>query len=149
MKVICNNKKASHDYFILQTFEAGLVLNGCEIKQIRNQKVTINDAFIKVTPNNEVIIINMHITKYDKMHTIVKMDETRTRKLLLNKKEIRKIISEQKNDNLTIVPLRLYLKNGFAKMEIGLAKGKKNYDKRQTLKERDQKREVSKMLKHR
>lgn len=149
MKVIATNKKASHEYFILQTFEAGIVLEGSEIKQIRNSKVTIGDAFIKITPYNEVIIINMHITKYDKAHTITTLNETRTRKLLLNKKEIKKLINEQKNDNLTIVPIKLYLKNGRAKIEIALAKGKKNYDKRQTLKEKDMKREIAKNNKYR
>lgn len=149
MKVIANNKKASHEYFILQTFEAGIVLEGSEIKQIRNSKVTINDAFIKITPRGEVIIINMHITKYDKAHAVTTLNETRTRKLLLNKKEIKKLINEQKNDNLTIVPIKLYLKNGRAKLEIALAKGKKNYDKRQSLKEKDQKREIAKTNKYR
>lgn len=149
MKVIANNKKASHEYFILQTFEAGIVLEGSEIKQIRNSKVTIGDAFIKITPKNEVVIINMHITKYDKAHIVSTLNETRTRKLLLNKKEIKKLINEQKNDNLTIIPIKLYLKNGRAKIEIALAKGKKNYDKRQTLKEKDMKREIAKNNKYR
>lgn len=146
MKIIAQNKKASHDYFILDRYEAGIKLKGTEIKSIRQGKVSINDAYVNIK-NNAVQIINMNISKYDKGN-IFNHDETRTRELLLHKKEILKMIVKLKTDGITIIPLKVYLVQGLCKIEIGLAKGKKNYDKREDLKEKDAKMRMDKAFKN-
>ncbi len=146
MKIIAQNKKASHDYFILDRYEAGIKLKGTEIKSIRQGKVSINDAYVNIK-NNTVQIINMNISKYDKGN-IFNHDETRTRELLLHKKEILKMIVKLKTDGITIIPLKVYLVQGLCKIEIGLAKGKKNYDKREDLKEKDAKMRMDKAFKN-
>ena len=142
-----NNKKAYHDYFILETYEAGIVLQGTEIKSIRVNGANIKDSYA-IIKNGEVFLLNMHISHYEQGN-IFNHDETRTRKLLLNKREIKKIKDKIDLDGNTLVPLKLYFKNGKAKILIGIAKGKKNYDKRETIKERDIKREMAKDFKNR
>lgn len=142
-----NNKKAYHDYFILETYEAGIVLQGTEIKSIRVNGANIKDSYA-IIKNGEVFLLNMHISHYEQGN-IFNHDETRTRKLLLNKREIKKIKEKIDLDGNTLVPLKLYFKNGKAKILIGIAKGKKNYDKRETIKERDIKREMAKNFKNR
>ena len=141
-----NNKKAYHDYFILETYEAGIVLQGTEIKSIRVNGANIKDSYA-IVKNGEVFLLNMHISHYEQGN-IFNHDETRTRKLLLNKKEIKKIKDKIDLEGNTLVPLKLYFKNGKAKILIGIAKGKKNYDKRETIKERDIKREIAKDFKN-
>ncbi|MBR3617698.1 MAG: SsrA-binding protein SmpB [Acholeplasmatales bacterium] len=140
MKVICTNKKATFEYFILDKFEAGIKLKGTEIKSIRAGKCNINDAYV-IIKNGKVYILNMNIAKYDNGN-IFNHEELRTRELLLHKHEINKLVSKVKLDGLTIVALRAYFKDALVKIEIGLAKGKKTEDKRQSIKERDTAREI-------
>ena len=146
LKIIAQNKKASFDYFILEKYECGIILKGTEIKSIRATKVSINDSYVRIK-NNEAFIINMNIKKYE-MGNIFNHDETRERKLLLHKNEIIKLYNKTILDGLTIIPLKVYLKDGLCKVEIGLCKGKKNYDKRDALKEKDQKLHIQKTLKN-
>lgn len=141
------NRKSRYDYEIYDKYEAGLVLTGTEIKSIRNGSCNLKDSYI-VIKNNEAFILNMHISPYDKGN-INNVDETRTRKLLLHKNEILKLKDKISIKGFTIVPLRIYFKNGLAKMEIGVAKGKHTYDKKESIKERDIKRETDKSLKGR
>ena len=145
MKTIANNKKAYHDYFIEETYEAGIQLKGSEIKSIRLGKVNLSDSYVTFR-NNEAFVINMHIAKYD-YSNMFNHEETRSRKLLLHKEQITKLFSKTKLQGMAVIPLKLYLKEGLCKVEIGLAKGKKDYDKRQTLKEKDMKRRIEKQLK--
>lgn len=144
MKIISQNKKARHDYFILETLEAGVQLKGSEIKSIRLGKVNLNDAFISFR-NGQAYISNMHISRYD-FSSIFNHDETRLRKLLLHKKEIIKLYAQTKEQGHTVIPLKIYLVKGLAKIEIGLAKGKKDYDKRNVLKEKDQQKRMRKVM---
>ncbi|PTD31035.1 SsrA-binding protein SmpB [Mycoplasma leachii] len=137
--LIVKNKKAYFNYEIIQTYQAGIVLNGPEIKSIRNHDVSINEAFVLIR-KKEIYILNMNIKKYQFANYIKGLEETRTRKLLLHKKEIIKILNKIKQENLTIIPIKLYFKNDYAKLEIALAKGKKLHDKRQTIKKRDTER---------
>ena len=139
------NRKARHDYFIEEEYEAGLVLTGTEIKSIRNGKANIKDSYA-IIKNGEAYILNMHISKYDEGN-IFNHDETRTRKLLLNKKEIYKMRDAIEQDGYTLIPLKVYFKGNYAKVALGIAKGKHNYDKRESLKEKDMKREIEKNLK--
>ncbi len=136
------NKKAYFDYFIEDTYEAGIVLTGTEIKSIRKGSANLKDSYARIK-NNEIYVINMFIAEY-KEGNIFNHDERRQRKLLLNKKEILKIRDKIELDGYSLVPVRLYFKNGKAKLEIAIAKGKKNYDKRQSIKEKDIKREMEK-----
>jgi len=138
------NRKARFDYEISDTLEAGLVLTGNEIKSIRKGSCNLKDSYINIK-DYEAYILNMHITNYDK--AVFKEEETRTRKLLLNKSEILKLNDKVSIKRFTIVPLKLYFKNGKAKLEIGVAKGKHTYDKKESIKERDIKRETDKALK--
>lgn len=147
MKIICTNKKAAFEYFILDKFEAGIKLKGTEIKSIREGKCNINDAYV-IIKDGKVYILNMHIAKYENGN-IFNHDELRTRELLLNKHEINKLVSKIKLDGLTIVALKAYFKDALVKIEIALAKGKKTEDKRQSIKERDTNREIQKNLKRR
>lgn len=135
MKIICQNKKASHEYFIEKTYEAGIKLKGTEIKSIRMNKVNINDSYIQIK-NNKIIIINMDIAKYDKGN-IFNHDEKRDRELLMHKKEIIKLQNYKNQDGYSLIPLKVYFKDALVKVEVGLCKGKKNYDKRESLKEKD------------
>ena len=140
-----NNKKAYFDYQILEEIEAGIVLTGTEIKSIRNGQANLKDSYA-IIRNNEIYILNMHISKYEEGN-IFNHDETRTRKLLLHKKEILKLNDKIKLQGLTLVPLKLYFKKNKAKLLIGLAKGKKTYDKRESIKERDIERNIQKNYK--
>lgn len=140
------NRKAKFDYEILETYEAGIVLTGTEIKSIRLGKVNLKDSYC-IIKNSEMFILNMHISAYD-FGNIFNHEETRTRKLLLHKKEILKLKSSLDLNGLTIVPLKLYFKKSKVKILIGVAKGKHNYDKRETIKKRDQERELKKEIKY-
>ena len=145
MKLIANNKKAYHDYFILETYEAGIALHGTEVKSLRMGKCSIKEAFIRVE-NEEVFIYGMHISPYEKGN-IFNKDPLRVRKLVLHKYEIRKLLGKTKEKGMTLVPLKLYLKDSLVKVEIGLAKGKKLYDKRQDIAKKDQQREAQRDFK--
>lgn len=133
------NKKAYFDYFIEEEYECGIVLTGTEIKSIRKGSTNLKDTYARIK-NNEVFILNMYIAPYEEGNRF-NVPERRSRKLLLNKKEITKIKSEVMRDGYSLIPLKLYFKNNNAKILLGLCKGKKLYDKRQTIKERDLKRE--------
>ena len=145
MKLVANNKKAYHDYFIEEKYEAGLVLHGTEVKSLRMGKCSIKEAFIRIE-NGEVYIYGMHISPYEKGN-IFNKDPLRIRKLLLHKQQIRKLIGSSAEKGYTLVPLQVYFKDGRAKIEIGLARGKKLYDKRQDSAKKDQRREAEKELK--
>lgn len=134
------NKKAYFDYYILEEIEAGIVLLGTEIKAIRKGSLDLKDAYITIK-NNEAYILNMYIAKYEEGN-IFNHDERRTRKLLLHKKEIKKLKEKVSMEGLTLIPLKLYFRKNYAKILVGLCKGKKLYDKRASIKERDLKRET-------
>lgn len=146
-KALAQNKKARHDYSILSTMEAGMVLTGTEIKSIRDRRVTLRDGYVQIR-HGEAILMNVQINEYLQGNQF-NHDPFRNRKLLLHKKEILELQEETKNKGITIVPLKMYLKNGFAKVLIGVAKGKHEYDKRESLKKRDQQREIDRALKNR
>lgn len=137
------NKKAYFDYSIERELEAGIELVGTEIKSIRNGSVDLKDSFVHIK-NNEAFVINMYVARYEEGNRF-NHDERRTRKLLLHKKEILKLKADVGMEGKSIIPLKLYIKNGKAKLLIGLAKGKKNYDKRESIKKKDIERELSKM----
>ena len=141
------NKKASYDYFIEEEIECGIVLKGTEIKSIREGNANLKDCYA-IVRNNEVFLLNMYVAKYNDA-SIFNHDERRTRKLLLNKKEILKLRDKVEISGYTLVPIKLYFKGNKAKILLGLGKGKKNYDKRESLKEKDMKREMEKSLKNR
>lgn len=145
-KLIAQNRKARHDYTIVDTMEAGIVLQGTEIKSLRNGRINLKDGFARVR-NSEVYLLNVHISPYEQGN-IFNHDPLRTRKLLLHKKQIAKLIAETKNTGITIVPLKVYLRNGYAKVLIGLAKGKKQYDKREDLKRKEIDRDINRTLKN-
>ena len=141
------NKRAYFDYFIEEEIECGIVLKGSEVKSIRDGKANIKDCYA-IIKNKEVFLINMHISKYDEAN-IFNHEETRTRKLLLNKKEILKLKDKIEISGYTLIPIKMYFKGNKVKILIGLGKGKKNFDKRQTLKEKDIKKDIEKSLKDR
>ena len=145
---IVDNKKAFHDYFIEERYEAGLVLEGWEVKAIRAGRVQIKEAYV-VLNHEEPFIIGMHVSALPTASTHVKADPVRTRKLLLNAEEIRKLIGKIEQRGYTMVPLDLHYSKGRVKLQIGLAKGKKQYDKREAEKERDWKREQQRLLRTR
>lgn len=144
-KPLAQNKKARHDYRIISTIEAGIALTGTEIKSVRASRVTLKDGFAQVR-NGEVWLMNVHIAQYAQGNRF-NHDELRNRKLLLHKKEIARLAGETQRKGVTLVPLKMYLKHGFAKVLLGVAEGKHEYDKRQTLKKRDQEREIRRALK--
>jgi len=144
-KLIAQNRKARHDYTVVDTMEAGIVLQGTEIKSIRNGRINLKDGFARIR-NGEAYLLNVHISPYEQGN-IFNHDPLRTRKLLLHKKQIAKLIAETKNTGITIIPLKVYIRNGYAKVLIGLAKGKKQYDKREDLKRKEINREISRTLK--
>lgn len=146
-KVVAQNKKARHDYHIEETYEAGIVLTGTEIKSIRAGKANLRDSFARIS-NGEVFLHNVHISPYEQGNRY-NHEPLRTRKLLLRGKEIVKLIGLTKEKGYSLVPLRMYLKGGFAKLELALAKGKKLYDKRETLKRKDAQREVERAFRER
>lgn len=145
IKLIANNKKAYHDYFIEQTYEAGISLHGTEVKSLRMGKCSVKEAFIRIE-HGEVFIYGMHISPYEKGN-IFNKDPLRVRKLLLHDYEIHKMAGQVQVAGYTIVPLRVYFKGSLAKVEIGVARGKKLYDKRQDIAKKDQRREAEKEFK--
>lgn len=144
-KLIAQNKKAYHEYFIEETYEAGIVLVGTEVKSLRMGKASIKESFVNII-NNEVMIHHMHITPYEKGN-IFNKDPLRTRKLLLNRYEINKIRGAIEAKGYTLVPLKVYLKGSLIKLQIGIAKGKKLYDKREDIAKKDQKRAAEREFK--
>ena len=145
IKLIAQNKKARHDYFLEELFEAGISLSGTEVKSLRMGKCSLKESFVRIQ-NNEAFIWNMHISPHEKGN-IFNRDPLRTRKLLLHRQEIKRLIGAVKTDGYTIIPVQVYFKGNYAKMQIALAKGKKLYDKRQDLAKKDQRREAEKDFK--
>ena len=145
MKLVANNKKAYHDYFVDEKFEAGLVLHGTEVKSLRLGKCSIKESYIRIE-NGEVWVYGMHISPYE-MGNIFNKDPLRPKKLLLHKYEINKLLGKIKEKGFTLVPLQVYFKDGKAKIEMGLCRGKKLYDKRQDIAKKDQRREAEKDFK--
>lgn len=143
--LLAQNKKARHDYHIVETIEAGIVLTGTEIKSVRAARIQLKDGFAQIK-NGEAWLVNVHIAPFDHGN-IWNQDPDRTRKLLLKKREIERLSKELKGTGMTLVPLKVYIKDGFAKLLIGLAKGKHDYDKRETLKRREQDRDIKKQIK--
>lgn len=146
MKLLANNKKAYHDYFIEEKYEAGLSLLGSEVKSIKKGKVSIKESFIS-DRKGEMFIYGMHVTPYSQAYD-KDIDPTRTRRLLLHKKEINKLIGKKTQSGYTVVPLKIYERDGLVKLELALAKGKKQYDKRETIKAKDDKRKMDRALKN-
>ncbi len=146
-KVIAQNKRARHDYHVEDTFEAGLVLQGTEVKSLREGRASLVDGYASID-GNEAWLLNVHIPEYSQ-GTWTNHAARRKRKLLLHRKEIEKLAAKTKEGGLTIVPLVLYFKDGRAKVEIGIARGKKDWDKRQALAEQQAKREMARALRHR
>lgn len=143
MKVVAQNKKARHEFFIEETYEAGIKLKGSEIKSIREGKVNINEAHITIK-NGELFIVGMHVSSYLQSGGF-NHDEKRDRKLLMHKREILKLQNRKDREGYTLIPLRLYFKEALLKVEVAVAKGKKLYDKRQSLKKEDEKRRLKKL----
>jgi SsrA-binding protein len=146
MKVYAVNKKAYYDYEILETYEAGISLLGPEVKAIRNWRVSLVDAYCKIK-GSEVFIVNMNITPINPNSFFEKFNPLRERKLLLKKSEIKRLIGKVKEKGLTLIPLRIYAKNRWIKVEIALAKGKTQYDKRQAIKKKEEQRQIQRILK--
>jgi len=142
---LAQNRKASHDYFIEDTYEAGMVLSGTEIKSVRNGKANIGDAFATIR-GGEAFIHNMHISPFEQGNRNNPSDPTQTRKLLLKKYEISKLLGTIKQQGYTLVPLKIYIRNGYAKLLLGVGRGKKQYDKRDTEAKRDANREIQRAL---
>ena len=147
LKLVANNKKAYHDYFIDEKYEAGIELHGTEVKSIRMGKCSIKESFIRIE-NGEVFVYGMHVSPYEKGN-IFNKDPLRVKKLLLHKAEINKLAGKVAEKGYTLVPLQVYLTRGKVKVEIGLARGKKLYDKRQDMAKKDAKREMDRALKER
>ncbi len=145
-KIIVNNKKATYEYFIEETYQAGIVLVGTEVKSIRQGKVNLNESYAFVK-NMEVFISNMHISHYEQGN-INNVDPLRERKLLLSKREIRNIKSALEKEGFTLIPLNLHFQNSYVKMDIAIAKGKKLYDKRDSIAKKDAKRDMDRSLKN-
>ncbi|KOO37128.1 SsrA-binding protein SmpB [Priestia koreensis] len=146
-KVIAQNKKANHDYFIEETFETGIVLQGTEIKSIRAGRVNLKDSYARVH-NGELFLYSMHVSPYEQGNRY-NHDPLRTRKLLMHRREINKLIGYTKETGYSLVPLKVYLKNGFAKVLLGVGKGKKKYDKREDLKKKEAKRDIERAFRDR
>jgi SsrA-binding protein len=144
-RVIISNRKARHDYFILDALEAGLVLRGTEVKSLRAGNANLQDSYALIK-NGEVWLLGMHISPYER-GSYLNHDPRRTRKLLLAKREIRKLLARVQEKGLSIIPLAIYFKGPFAKVELGIAQGKKSYDKREALKQREAKRDIAQRLK--
>jgi SsrA-binding protein len=147
VKVVAENRKAKHEYFLLDTFEAGLVLKGSEIKSIRAGQLSLAQAYVSIE-NGEAWLVNAHIAPYNQANRF-NHDPLRPRKLLLHRKQIKKLFENVRQKGTTIVPLRVYLKDGKAKVEIALAKGKKHYDKRAEIAKRDAQRDLDRDYKQR
>jgi SsrA-binding protein len=144
-KLLAQNKKASHDYFIEETYECGIVLTGTEIKSVRAAKANISDSFATIR-NGEAFVHNMHISPFEQGNRFNSDDPTRARKLLMKKYEISKLLGASKQQGYALVPLKIYIRNGYAKLLLGLAKGKKQYDKRDTEAKRDAQRDIQRAL---
>jgi SsrA-binding protein len=144
-RVVVSNRKARHDYFILDSLEAGLVLRGTEVKSLRAGNANLQDSYALIK-NGEVWIFGMHISPYER-GSYMNHDPRRTRKLLLSKREIRKLLGRVQEKGLNIIPLSIYFKGPYAKVELGIAQGKKSYDKREALKQREAKRDIAQRLK--
>lgn len=145
VKLVANNKKAYHDYFVEDTYEAGIALAGTEVKSLRMGKCSIKESFVRIE-NDEVYIYQMHISPYEKGN-IFNKDPLRTRKLLLHRYEINKLIGQQKMKGYTLIPLKIYFKDSLVKVELGLCRGKKLYDKREDIAKKDAKREAERDFK--
>ena len=139
-KVVCQNRKARHEYFIEETFEAGMVLEGPEVKSLRDGRANLVDSYARVK-KGEMFLYNMHISPYPFAHH-VNLDPVKVRKLLLTREEIKRLIGKTEEKGYTMIPLKVYFSGGWAKVQIGLAKGKKKADKRQAIKEKDMKRDM-------
>ncbi len=146
IKTVATNRKAQHDYFIEETYEAGIALTGTEIKSIRAGRVNLRDSFAMVRDSN-LWLMNAHIAPYEQ-GTYANHEPRRSRRLLMHRREINRIASELQEKGFTLVPLRLYLKNNRAKVELGLARGKKQYDKRATLRKKETQREIDRAVAH-
>lgn len=146
LKIVATNKKAYHDYHVLDRLEAGLVLSGTEVKSLRDGRINLKDSYALVK-QGEIFLLNCHISPYSHGNR-ENPEPTRTRKLLLHKQEIKKLIGKTVEKGLTVVPLRVYFKNGRAKVELAVVKGKKLFDKRETEKRRESDRELAKIMKH-
>lgn len=144
-KIVCVNRRARHDYFIEETYEAGLVLQGSEVKSLREGKANLKDSYARIL-KGEAFLLNAHISPYSAANQF-NHEPTRTRKLLLHQQEIRRLAGRVQERGLTLVPLKLYFKNGRAKVELALARGKKLYDKRETLRRKTAEREMERSLK--
>ena len=143
--VVAQNKKARHDYSIVDTIEAGIVLTGTEIKSVRAARIQLKDGYAQIK-NGEAWLIYVHIAPFEQGN-IWNQDPDRTRKLLLKKKQITKLQNDLKGTGMTLVPLKVYLKNGFAKVLLGIVKGKHDYDKRESIKRREQERDIKRIIK--
>ena len=144
-KVLAQNKKASHDYFIEETYEAGMVLTGTEIKSVRASRVQLKDSYIRIS-RGEAWVINMHVSPFEQGNRF-NHDPLRERKLLLHRKQILDLQMRVKRDGYTLVPLKVYIKDGYAKLLLGVAKGKKDHDKRDDLRKKEAKREMDRAFK--
>ena len=144
-KIVCQNRKARHDYFIDEIYEAGIVLAGPEVKSLREGRASLVDSYARIK-NGELFVYNMHITSYPFAHHL-DIDPTRIRKLLMQKREIRRLTAKTEGKGNSLIPLSIYLTRGIMKVELALAKGKKKYDKRYVLKEREMKRELDQLKK--
>jgi SsrA-binding protein len=142
--IVCTNRKAYHDYFIQETFEAGISLLGTEVKSLREGRANLRDSYA-IIRDNEIFLLNCHISPYSHGN-ILNHDPLRTRKLLMHRKEINKLWGNLTQKGLTLIPLKIYFKKGKAKVELGLAKGKRKYEKREALKEKEARREIQKQL---
>jgi len=147
MKVICQNRKAYHDYHIEETFEAGIALSGTEVKSLREGKANVKESYV-IIKDHEVFLLNCHISHYSHGN-IMNHDPLRTRKLLLHRKEINKLWGKTAMRGFTLIPLKIYFKGPVAKVEIALAKGKKLFEKRETIKEKDARREIARAIRSR
>lgn len=147
-KTVADNRKARHDYFIDETYEAGIALTGSEIKSVRNGRVNLRGGYARVY-NREVYLYDVHISTYEQSGTFINHEPTRPRKLLLHRREISRIVGQIERQGYTLVPLRIYFKGRRAKVELGLAKGKKLYDKREDIANRESRRDIERALKSR
>jgi SsrA-binding protein len=147
IKIVCQNKKARHDYHIIEVIEAGMVLVGTEVKSLREGRANLKDSYARIR-NGELYLVQAHISPYSHAH-YDNHDPERVRKLLVHKRELKRLTGKTQEKGLTLVPLKIYFKEGKAKVELALASGKKSYDKRETLKRKDQKREMERAIKDR
>lgn len=148
IKVITENRKARHDYAVVETMEAGIELQGTEVKSLRAGKVNLKDSYVQISRQGELLVLGMHISPYD-FGNVYNQDPLRTRRLLMHRREIDRLLGKVKERGYALVPLKLYFKHGRVKMELALATGKKNYDKRRDMAERDAKRELQRVVKER